>query len=166
MEIKNPKDAGKIYDIFEQDVLNYGDITSLDISAKGIKLGDSVEKVFEVFGEPDETKTDTGTVITYGYGESLGLETNGIYFFTNENKVNSIIVMNALNPKLHGETKINRTLSNIYSFFGKPEKQEDLPKVRRFTYPKKGLEVYIERKKMISFAFIEPYVYENPHIVD
>jgi len=43
----NPKEPGKVYDLFEEDALQYGDITSKDISVRGIQVGDTVDALLE-----------------------------------------------------------------------------------------------------------------------
>ena len=136
-KVENPKEPGKIYDLFEHDAFQYGDITSKDISIKGVVLGDTSERIMELMGEPDNTTIESSKAIIYSYSKSLDLENSGIHFITYENKIDSMVVMRSFNKYLKGESRIDRDLRSIYDFFGIPEKQEDIPKLRKFIYANK-----------------------------
>ena len=143
----------KTYEITTDDVFALEGLKSELISVKGIQLGDSLDRVVELLGEP-ELVYKYPTSLSFFYGEKLNLSPQALIIHGENNKVTKIYVALPFNPLLKGSTKIAYDLRGIYDKFGRPDLQEDLPKIRRFTYYERGLEVYHIRKQMLAFALI------------
>jgi len=156
-----------MYDLTQVDIfslLKAGDITSSQISIKGVVLGSRFSEVQDAFDLPYSMEEyDEGHIINARYISANNKTT--LIFHLVDDVVERIVVKSAFNENLHGETIINRKKDDITRFFGKPDFFEDAVKVRTYYYNDIGLEIYHRRRVMLGFGLIPPGSAVPPELV-
>lgn len=153
----------KTYEITEIDVLSLKDLSSRDISVKGLKLGDSLENIIDKLGYPDSQLSYLPNILNIEYGKRLNLEDVGLIFHLEDDKITRITIKEPFNKFLVGKTKINNTKAEIYYLLGIPEKVDKIPLkensillMRLYRYTGKGIEVIIRQKEQNALSLVEP----------
>jgi len=158
-ESYDPKDfifelpTTKIYELTNVDLFSLENWNSYDVTVKGVALGDTLDQVEQILGDPDDVQIYNPVVSTLVYKEN---GKDALLFYIANKQVRRIIIRPGFNDHLIGKTKIDYELRAIYDEFGIPDEQEDVSKQRIFEYHSKGLEVYNRNKQMTAFALVPP----------
>ncbi len=144
-------------DVFGMTDFKQGKITWNQISVLGIKIGDEKDKVIRVIGKPDIRNEFEG-VENLEYNKKIGLNRSGLVFNIQDGVVKRITVKEPFSKYLINNTKIDKSLKQVYDTFGIPLKQEEKVYFRIFFYEEKGLDVFVYRNRMNGFSFYDPAV--------
>ncbi len=146
-------DATKV-DVF--DLLDKKQITSENISVKGVALGDDLATVIESFGVPefiDEFPEEGIMNVRYESEKNV----SSVVFNLVNDSVERITVRGGFNPQLIGRSRLELwQLENITTSFGKPDVSFDTQFARVYEYHDLGLELFHRRKQLQGFALVHP----------
>jgi len=143
-------------EITEVDVFSIPNITSLQISVFGLKLGDSEELLIDVIGQPD-LKTQVGpNDYNYEYRERFMEEYVGLLVHTTNGTITTFTFRPPFNKFMKGETKIEHTKEDVYRMFGKADRLELASYFTIYHFNEKGIDVVVRGKEMRGFSLTLP----------
>jgi hypothetical protein len=130
--------------------------TSKEVSVFGVQLGDTKEDVVEKIGLPD-LRTDYTDSSNWEYSKGLAMPKIGLLFHFIGEKLVRITFKASFNRFLSGKTKIGSLDKEaIYREFRAPSKLQLLTFFTMYTYEEKGLEIFLNGRKMNGFSLVSP----------
>ncbi len=138
-------------------------IPSDQVKVFGIGLGDTEDDVISLHGKPDHVLSlSFGNILNMEYNLNLSNDT-AVLYHVEAGVVRGILLTKNAQSVLHGYTKMNSTLYDLFPVIGMPTLTKDLHLQRRHNYDSLGYEFYTRRKYLDRLYFrypnqgIEPY---------
>ncbi|MBN2142468.1 hypothetical protein JW711_04010 [Candidatus Woesearchaeota archaeon] len=149
------------YEIALEDAfeLSGGNLTSLDISVLGVKLGDRYEEVIYTLGLPDVAYIAADkSYKNLDYSKKIGIGglVAAVTFHLDNDTVTSINMRPPLNKYLQGNTSLGIEKEYIYSQFDLPDYQDFILNHKAFHYVEKGIDFYINRDQAQIISLVIP----------
>ncbi len=155
-------DVDARYDVVDDDIVALMDeenISSWNVSVKGVELNDSRKEVLNVLGSPDNYTRFEGeglVIENLEYGEAWGFNSSGIIVHLENDRVTRITVNDVFNKNLINRTILNSSKKSIFFNFGVPESKDLLYRFIVYNYPSSGLEIITLRGEEIAFSLVPP----------
>ncbi len=144
------------YELTKTDLFAEKDWKGTDVSVFDVRLGDSMEEVIDTLGAPD-LQTTFGNTTNFEYSKSLAMPKVGLLFHFSKNKLTRITMKEPFNRFLGNSTRIGTLVKeDIYRLFGAPSKLQLMSYLTTYTYEERGIEMFMDGKKLNGFSFVLP----------
>ncbi len=153
-QVTNSKRVAK-YELSKVDIFSLEQPWSgEDVSVFGVQLGDTKDDVIEKVGLPD-LKTEYPGSTNFEYSRGLAMPKIGLLFHFTGDTLTRMTFKEPFNRFLHGKTKIGALDKDaIYREFKAPSKLQLLTFFTMYTYKDKGLEIFLNGRKMNGFSLV------------
>jgi len=162
-----------LYEITEKDII-MEKISAGLVSVKGVKLGDTLDRVKEKLGNADFQRSYPPNVLNWEYASSIDTLGTGILLHFENGILTRITLAEPFNKYLIDKTKIGSTTEDLYKNLGKPTDIKFITKgdsmqsgkaFKKIIFGNFGYEFVMDKDLVKFFSLILPDQIKNKGLV-